>query len=186
MNNTKLKNLYLIIGPSGVGKSSLVDALRQRYGYSDVQSYTDRPPRFEGERGHTFLSKAEFDELEKNEQMCAYTVFNGYRYGVTEKMLENSDLYIIDPAGVLYMQERYHGKKPTVCIGMTQPWSVLEERMLRRGDDEQSVNRRIAHDKMVFAGMEDLCEAILNNEYLPDTVAFAQAFIEKKEHERSN
>lgn len=45
-----MKNIYLLAGPSGSGKSSVARELTQRYGLKEVWSYTERPPRFDGLR----------------------------------------------------------------------------------------------------------------------------------------
>lgn len=99
-----MKNIYLIVGPSGSGKTMVANRLEEKYRLKQVLSYTERPPRFEGEGGHTFVTPEEFDKL-KN--LCAYTVFDGHRYGVPAEMVEVSDIYVIDPAGVAYMKEHY-------------------------------------------------------------------------------
>ena len=37
-----LNNLYLIVGPSGVGKSTIANELTKRYGYFQVNPYTTK------------------------------------------------------------------------------------------------------------------------------------------------
>ena len=81
-----MRNIYLFVGPSGVGKTTIVEKLSRDYGFSVVSSYTDRPMRYDGETGHVFLTKEEFDALP---ELCAYTEFNGHRYGVTSDMVDN-------------------------------------------------------------------------------------------------
>ena len=39
------KNLYLIVGASGSGKTTVANALEEKYGYKQLQSYTTRPMR---------------------------------------------------------------------------------------------------------------------------------------------
>ena len=71
-----MKNIYLLVGPSGSGKSSIAEKLQEEYGYKQVYSYTERPPRSSTEKGHVFVTPEEFDELGT---LCAYTIYNGYR-----------------------------------------------------------------------------------------------------------
>lgn len=106
-----MKNIYLLAGPSGSGKSSVARELTQRYGLKEVWSYTERPPRFDGEPGHIFVTPEQFDAAGK---MCAFTLYDGYRYGVPESAIEENDIYVIDPAGIRYMWERYSGSKEVV------------------------------------------------------------------------
>lgn len=56
-----MKNIYLIVGPSGSGKTMVANRLEEKYRLKQVLSYTERPPRFEGEGGHTFVTPEEFD-----------------------------------------------------------------------------------------------------------------------------
>ena len=41
-----MKNIYLLVGPSGSGKSSVARELEKRYGFGEIQSYTERPRRY--------------------------------------------------------------------------------------------------------------------------------------------
>ena len=54
------KPLFLFVGRSSSGKTTIANILEERYGYKQVQSYTTRPPRYEGEVGHIFVNENEF------------------------------------------------------------------------------------------------------------------------------
>lgn len=142
-----MKNIYLIIGPSGSGKTTLTEALAKEHGLKTVWSYTTRPPRYEGEEGHIFVSDEEFDKLG---EMCAYTEYNGYRYGVTSEIINQSDIYVIDPPGVEYMYDHYYGKKGMVPIFLDIDECVRARRMLDRGDNAKDVQKRILLDEKWF------------------------------------
>lgn len=142
-----MKNIYLIIGPSGSGKTTISENLRDKYGYKLVESYTTRPPRYPGERGHIFVSDEEFDTLG---EMCAYTEYNGYRYGVTREIVDESDIYVIDPPGVEYMYQNYHGNKGIVTIGLNVSETIRALRMMKRGDTIDQILKRIELDAKVF------------------------------------
>ena len=142
-----LKNIYLIVGPSGVGKTTLVNRLEERCGYKAIESYTDRPQRYPGEVGHVFLSKEEFDNLG---ELVAYTEYNGNRYGVTADIVNTHDLYVIDPYGVKFFLEKYKGPKGVVVFGLQADTSVLVERMQMRGDSAEKILGRLKTDKVSF------------------------------------
>ena len=141
-----MNTVYLLVGESGVGKTTVANRLSELYGLSQVQSYTDRKPRYPGETGHVFVDSEFFDSHE----MCAYTVFDQHQYGVTPEMLEACDLYVIDPNGVDYLKESYKGNKKFKIIFLDADAQTLIHRMQNRGDSEEAILRRLDHDESAF------------------------------------
>lgn len=169
-----MKNLYLIIGPSGSGKTELAKNLAEKHGMKSVESYTTRPPRYLNEPGHIFVTDDEFDALG---EMCAYTEYNGYRYGVTKDILDASDIYVIDPVGAVYLADHYSGKDFHYIWLVTSP-EVCYERMLSRGDDEATAKKRVEYDKDAF-GLDqvmDLRMRILGDSITTDRRSAEQVF----------
>lgn len=177
-----MKNIYLIVGPSGSGKSTIANILERKYGLKQVVSFTERPPRYESETGHVFISAEDFDKLdEQPDNLCAFTVFNGYRYGVPAKMVDECDIYLIDPAGVRYMREHYHGPKGIRVIGLYADADVCKQRMLARGDTKKNVAARLEHDHHAFApqnievvdsdrvilvGLHECCDTVFHDNFV--------------------
>ena len=123
--------IFLIVGCSGSGKTTITEQLEQRYGLKSIQSYTTRQPRYDGETGHTFVSDEEFDELT---DMVAYTEFAGNRYCATAEQVENNDLYIIDPKGVDFFMKAYKGSKTPKIIFISSNLTTRYERMVGRAE----------------------------------------------------
>lgn len=142
-----MKNIYLIVGPSGSGKTTIANALHERYGLNVIESYTTRPPRYPGEGGHIFVSNEEFDKLG---EMVAYTEYNGYRYGVTSEIVDQNDIYVIDPPGVEHMRKHYHGDKRIITIGLNVSETIRALRMMKRGDSIDDILQRIEVDSKWF------------------------------------
>ncbi len=156
-----MKNIYCIVGPSGVGKTTVLNEIIRRHPEMvAIESYTDRLPRYAGETGHTFVTPEEFTRIKREKGMVAYTEFCGHRYGVTADMIDTADLYVIDPAGVITLKELYRGRKGVYVIGLMADTDVLTERMKKRGDSEESINRRLEHDSVAFEGMEKICDSV--------------------------
>lgn len=126
--------LYCLVGPSGCGKTTIAEMLEAE-GYHSVQSYTTRESRYEGEKGHIFVSKDEFDKLD----LITKTSFSGAFYGVTRNLIEENDLFVVDPAGLRYLKEHYDGPKKIVAIAFSCPASVCKERILKRGDTKKTL-----------------------------------------------
>lgn len=155
-----MHNIYCFVGPSGSGKSAIVDSLAKEYGFVVVQSYTERPRRTLLESGHVFITSQEFDHLR---DLVAYTLYNGYRYGVPSNMIDNSDLYVIDPEGVKYLKEKYKGKKGIFVIGVDCNEELCKRRMLQRGDGEANANSRLEYDKEAFKELYEICDVVIPN-----------------------
>ncbi len=93
---TNNKPLFLFIGKSASGKTTIANLLEERNDMKQVQSYTTRPPRFEGEVGHRFITDDECNELE---DIVASTLYNGYWYCATLDQINEADIYVIDITG---------------------------------------------------------------------------------------
>ena len=123
--------IFLIVGCSGSGKTTITEQLEQKYGLKSIQSYTTRKPRYDGETGHIFISDEEFDKLT---DMVAYTEFAGNRYCATAEQVENNDLYIIDPKGIEFFMKSYKGSKTPKVIFISSNLTTRYERMVGRAE----------------------------------------------------
>ena len=147
--------IFLIVGCSGSGKTTITEQLEQKYGLKSIQSYTTRKPRYEGETGHIFISDEEFDKIT---DMVAYTEFDSKRYCATAEQVENNDLYIIDPKGVDFFMKAYKGSKTPKIIFISSNLTTRYERMVGRAETKgkshqeaiESSLARIANDAGEF------------------------------------
>ena len=152
--------IVLIVGKSGSGKSEICNYLKSTYGIKELKSYTTRPCRGVGDNSHTFISDEEFDELV---DMCAYTEYNGYRYCATDRQVEESDIYIIDPAGIEYFYKTYNGSKIPMVVYISAYELVRRNRMCFRGNSIAEANERIELDRNVFKGIDDVATYVYHN-----------------------
>ena len=136
--------LFLLVGKSASGKSTLANLLEVRLGLRQLQSYTTRAPRFEGESGHTFISNAEFDALT---DVVAYTEYNGNRYCTTKEQLDNSDIYVIDVDGVDYLFRKYNTDRKIIVVYFDTSILTRIKRMRHRGDSDSQIISRILNDE---------------------------------------
>lgn len=167
------KNLYLFVGCSGSGKTTIVNTLVTHLGEKQVVSCTTRPRRYPGENGYHFLSDSEFDALEN---VIAPTTFAGNRYGVTVSGLDAGSFYIVDIAGVIDLKQHYTNR-PIKVIGIHSTEAELAARMATRGDSEESISTRIQHDTQKFRTMFDVCDIVIRNADVDDAVKAAIAYI---------
>lgn len=142
-----MKNIYLLVGASGSGKTTLAERMADKYHLKTVESYTTRPMRYANESGHIFVTDEEFDALGP---MIAFTNYGGYRYGVTQEVVDTHDIYVIDPFGVEFMQSKYTGDKGIVVIWLDVPEKIRRARMEQRGDTEENIVERLLRDRKIF------------------------------------
>lgn len=147
------KKMVLLCGSSGSGKSTLAEDLEAKLGLKAIPSYCTRKPRYEGEKGHTFITEEEFDELEN---IVAFATTTKARYAVTQDMLDDEQysVYVIDNSGIKFLQEHYKGEREFVIAYITAPLRERFERIVRRAvDTDDAVGfalERVAHDAVEF------------------------------------
>ncbi len=138
------KPLFLFVGMSASGKTTIADTLDQKYGYKQVYSYTTRPPRYDGEIGHIFVSESEFDNLG---ELAAYTEYNGFRYGTTVQQLDECSIYVVDVPGVETLLQRYNTDRPICIIYFDTTVYTRINRMLDRHDSDITIISRLLQDE---------------------------------------
>jgi guanylate kinase len=134
--------VFVITGPSGVGKGTLIRGLRERIPELELSvSATTRQPRA-GERDgvdYHFLSDAEFDRLLAQEEFIEYATYSGNRYGTLRRELERRIargvpvVLEIEVQGARQVRERLPDAE-TVFIAPPSE-EALRARLIGRGTD---------------------------------------------------
>ena len=131
-----MKRLYLIIGETGAGKDTVVDAVCKKTGFKKVVSYSDAPIRPDQKDGidHIFVTPEEFDRIMATCQTIAYTQIGINRYMATMEQIDNATrFYIIDPAGVEEMEKLYGDVIDFFKIYIHVPEEIRRQRTAGRG-----------------------------------------------------
>jgi guanylate kinase len=170
--------IYLIVAESGAGKTSVAEALEKKYGLKSIQSYTTRPKRYENETGHIFISEDDFDKLT---DLVAYTLFNNYRYCATSQQVEESDLYVVDAAGIDYFYTHYKGQKTPKIIYIYTTFEDRVKRMQKRGDTDSQILQRVVNDSQAFARIRDYADIVIKNDDLDQCVDKVYKYINEQE-----
>ena len=175
MNQQKGKT-FIISGPSGVGKSTVLHALMQKRDnlYFSV-SATTRSPR-EGERDgvdYHFIDSATFRSLLEKDEFLEHAEYVGNFYGtpkryVDEAMEKGQDVILdIEIQG----SKQVHEKRPEVVRIFIAPpsWQELERRLTDRGTDSpEKVQKRLLRAKVEMDSASSYDYFVIN-----DTVAGA-------------
>ena len=138
------KPLFLFVGKSASGKTTIANILEDKYGYSQVQSYTTRPPRYEGEVGHTFVTQEKFHNLE---DIVSYTFYNGNHYGTTASLLDQHDIFVVDVPGVESLLQKYKTNRPICIIYFDTTVATRIRRMIDRNDSDMAIISRLLQDE---------------------------------------
>ncbi|MGD2178287.1 MAG: guanylate kinase [Anaerolineae bacterium] len=144
--------LIVISGPSGVGKDTLVQRLKERgCPFHFVVTATDRPPRpdeVEGE-DYFFVSTAEFERMIDEDALIEHAVVYGQHKGVPkrhvrEAMASGKDVVMrLDVQGAATIREI--AKEAVLIFLSASSEEELEERLRTRGGDSaEQVERRIS------------------------------------------
>lgn len=156
----KKQGLLLIIsGPSGSGKGTIVEQLKEKEDFSVSISATTRAPRGMEQDGvhYFFRTKEEFQRMIDNQELLEWAEFCGNRYGtprtyVTEKLMQGQNVILeIEVQGALQVKKLY---PDGILIFLVPPnLEELGRRLTNRGtEDKEAINRRIhrALEEMEF------------------------------------
>lgn len=138
------KPLYLFVGKSASGKTTIANLFEQEYGCKQVQSYTTRKPRYEDEIGHIFITDDEFNNLG---ELAAYTVYNGSKYGTTVQQVDECNIYVIDVTGVETLLKNYKTDRTIYIMYFDAGVHTRINRMLERGDHDSAIISRLLQDE---------------------------------------
>lgn len=138
------KPLFLFVGKSASGKTTIANLLEEKYCFNQVQSYTTRQPRYDGETGHIFLTEEEFNNLE---DIVSYTLYNGNQYGTTANLLDQNDIFVVDVPGVESLLEKYKTNRPICIIYFDATVATRIRRMVGRNDSDMAIISRLLQDE---------------------------------------
>lgn len=159
-----LKNLYLICGKSGSGKTYIVDKLNEKYGYVALQSYTTRLKRCEYDTDHIYVNISDYYNDKENNMIAVDTCFDNNLYWARKEQLPVSDLYVIDKKGIETLKQATYINRPLVVIYLDVSNKRRIYNMRLRGDNKLKINKRLINDEKMFKGIETLADFIINTD----------------------
>ena len=160
------KYLFVVSGPSGVGKDTVMGRLRADHPeFEKTVSATTRAPRAGEAEGVNYYYRSEeaFRQMVESGEILESNFYNGAYYGTLKAEVEKRMaagkvvLLNIDVHGAASIKRLYPGS--TIIFLLPPSWEVLEARLRGRGtDDEASIRRRldIAREELSHAGEFDL------------------------------
>lgn len=150
--------LITVAGRNSAGKSIIAKKVAEALGLNVVKSYATRKPRPEElEKGlencdHIFVSDEEYDKLEN---ITAETEINGARYCTTQEILDNSDIYVIDPKGIKDLKERCGSRYKILQFYIYADADKRAARFVARGETKAKFEAREQSEDEQFCDYEN-------------------------------
>lgn len=164
--------LFVISGPSGAGKGTLVSCIRQRITHLDLTvSVTTRAPRSDESDGvaYHFVDDATFDSLVEEGAFLEWASVHNHRYGTLKSEVNrsidagHSVVLEIDVQGALNVRKEC----PHAVLIFIEPPSLteLELRLRSRGtESEAEIATRLNNAKQELELASQYDERILNDD----------------------
>lgn len=152
MKNQSFAKLFVISGPSGVGKGTVIKKLLQKDPNIKLSvSATTRAPRSHETNGvdYHFVSKDNFTKLIKEDKLIEWAEFSGNYYGtfyhtVEENLSCGTDLILeIEVKGAMQIKEKM---KDAVLVFILPPsFEELQKRLVERNTEKkEEIEKRLS------------------------------------------
>lgn len=162
--------LFIISAPSGAGKTTLVKALCQRDPNLHVSiSHTTRPRRPDetDAQSYNFIDEDTFRDMIENDHFLEFATVFDHHYGtsrdwVREQLASGNDVILeIDWQGASQVRRTM---QDAVTIFILPPSiETLEKRLQCRGEDEDTVNRRMRDARIEMSHYREYDFIVIND-----------------------
>jgi guanylate kinase len=179
-----MARVFVITGPSGVGKGTLIRTLRERVPELELSvSATTRAPRPGEDHGvaYHFLTDPEFERLVGEGAFVEHARYSGRRYGTLRSELDRRTtaghpvVLEIEVQGARQVRE---AMPEAVQIFIAPPSEeALRTRLVGRGDtsaEDMEARLAVAHDELAA---RDEFQHVVVNDRLDDAVADLEAVV---------
>lgn len=167
-----MAKVFVITGPSGVGKGTLISTLLERVSGLELSiSATTREPR-EGEadgRDYHFLTPEEFDQRIAAEDFLEFATYSGNRYGtlrseVSQRLAEGQSVVLeIEVQGARQVRAAMR-ESVQVFIAPPDPAS-LRRRLESRGTDSlEAIDARLEVAEQELAAQGEFAHTVVNDD----------------------
>jgi guanylate kinase len=162
--------VFVITGPSGVGKGTLISQLLERVpGLELSVSATTREPR-EGEvdgRDYHFLAPEEFDQRIEREDFLEFATYSGNRYGTlrseVRKRLDAGHSVVLEIEVQGASQVRAAMRESVQVFIVPPDPTVLRKRLESRGTDSaEAIDARLKVAEVELAAQGDFDHLVVN------------------------
>ena len=158
-------NKIILVGKAAAGKDHMRKILEGRGFYYGV-SYTTRPKRpneIDGE-DYYFMSEPDFKDGIIREIWYEYVEFNGWYYGTTKTQFHHKcNLFIMTPKGIAHIDAVDRKNCTIMYLDISE--TTRRARLCERGDQNDSIDRRMYADEQDFKDFNDFDITINNSNF---------------------
>jgi guanylate kinase len=167
--------IFTFSGPRGVGKTSIMNDLRQECGVKTIIPYTTREPRpdeIEGKDYH-FVTDHEFDAIRRTEGMFDVLTLRGRKYGtplaefdralgISEGSVEGLRTINLAASSALELRKELGGTSVKSLFVLPECWSDIEQQMRDKGISEEQILERRAAEPTDLTMLPEFDRIIIN------------------------
>jgi guanylate kinase len=183
--------LIVISGPSGVGKDSVLECVKQRkQSFHFVVTATTRPPRADEEEGvdYFFVSREAFAQMIDNDELIEYAfVYNDYKgipkAQVRDAFASGKDVIMrVDVQGAATIRKLYP-EALLIFLTTTNEAELVARLRTRQTETQDELNLRIAMARKEFQRIHDFDYVVVNpDDGLDQAVDTILAIIHAEHH----
>lgn len=181
--------IYIISGPSGVGKGTIVNTLRKdpNLKLKWAKSYTTRAQREsdKNEDHYFFIDKNEFALLEKTGEILESNFYNNNWYGSSKSQIDktlndgNSVIKDIEVNGAMVFKKDFNN---AVLIFIKCNLNDLKNRLINRGQNsDEEIEKRLSIAQRELSYEKEYDYVVINPEGHPEKAIAEIEQIIKKE-----
>lgn len=181
--------LLIISGPSGVGKSTLTNALLENLDADLSVSMTTRPMSksdVDGEHYH-FVDAPAFEQNITDQQFLEHAVYNGNYYGTPRTYVQEK----LDRGRVVILEIDVEGARQiksampdsfAIFIKPPSEDALIDRLRGRQREDEETIQKRfsLARKEIAFAESTDIYDVFVVNDDFDRAVAEIEKLVQRR------
>lgn len=190
-----MRSILVIAGASGVGKTTVADALIKKYGtFGLVRSITTRAPRGDGhDEEYIYTDRDGFIKKAESGELVEYMEYGGNMYGTPVSELErvfsegNVPLLILDLEGVKSLRKKNFDFN-SVIVYVWDELNTIEKRLYARDLSEPTADKLLSfikrkemniRDYLSMPGISHLFDSYVRNEGIEECAASVKSVFDK-------
>lgn len=162
-----------MLGKSGSGKDHLLRGLIKS-GLRYSPKFTTRPKRSKETEGveYNFITNSDFERMEKQNLILTHQTFligeEIWHYGISRENFEKNQVFIMTPHEFSQLSET--DMTNTFIVYLDIDYETRKNRISKRNDSSDSIDRRMAADEIDFSGFNTYDLKITDPEFEPEWV----------------